>query len=107
MYDNSIVIFVSRGLLMLNKRIYELRLSFGWTQVQLAQKLSVTKQTVSNWENDNIQPSIEMLIKLSRIFNVPTDYLLGLTPTHSINVDGLPTEFISHIVQIIDDYKTK
>lgn len=92
---------------MLNKRIYELRMSFGWTQVQLAQKLSVTKQTVSNWENDNIQPSIEMLIKLSRIFNVTTDYLLGLTPTNSINVDGLPTEFISHIVQIIDDYKAK
>ncbi len=92
---------------MLSKRIYELRLSFGWTQVQLAQKLGVTKQTVSNWENDNIQPSIDMLIKLSKIFNVSTDYLLGLTPTNSINVDELPTEFVSHIVQIIDDYKAK
>lgn len=92
---------------MLSKRIYELRMSFGWTQVQLAQKLGVTKQTVSNWENDNIQPSIDMLVKLSRIFNVSTDYLLGLTPVNSINVDGLPTEFVSHIVQIIDDYKSK
>ena len=92
---------------MLSKRIYELRLSFGWTQVQLAQKLGVTKQTVSNWENDNIQPSIDMLIKISKAFNVSTDYLLGLTPTNSINVDGLPTEFVSHIVQIIDDYKAK
>lgn len=92
---------------MLSKRIYELRLSFGWTQVQLAQKLGVTKQTVSNWENDNIQPSIDMLIKLSKIFNASTDYLLGLTPTNIINVDGLPIEFISHIVQIIDDYKAK
>ena len=92
---------------MLNKRIYELRLSFGWTQVQLAQKLNITKQTVSNWENDNIQPSIDMLVKLSKIFNVSTDYLLGLTPVNSINVDGLPTEFVSHIVQIIHDYKNK
>ncbi len=92
---------------MLSKRICELRQSFGWTQVQLSQKLGVTKQTVSNWENDNIQPSIEMLIKLSRIFNVTTDYLLGLTPTNSINVDGLPTSFVSHIVQIIDDFKAK
>ena len=92
---------------MLSKRIYELRISFGWTQVQLAQKLGITKQTVSNWENDNIQPSIEMLIKLSKIFNVSTDYLLGLTPTNSINADGLPTEFVAHIVQIIDDYKAK
>lgn len=92
---------------MLSKRIYEIRMSFGWTQVQLAQKLGVTKQTVSNWENDNIQPSIDMLIKISKIFNVSTDYLLGLTPTNSINVDGLPIEFVSHIVQIIDDYKAK
>lgn len=92
---------------MLSKKIYELRVSFGWTQVQLSQKLGVTKQTVSNWENDNIQPSIDMLIKLSKIFNVSADYLLGLTPTNSINVGGLPTEFVSHIVQIIDDYKHK
>ena len=93
--------------MMLSKRIYELRLSFGWTQVQLAQKLGITKQTVSNWENDNIQPSIDMLTKLAKVFNVSTDYLLGLTPSNSINVDGLPVEFVSHIVQIIDDYKTK
>ena len=92
---------------MLSKKIYELRMSFNWTQVQLARKLGVTKQTISNWENDNIQPSIDMLIKISKIFNVSTDYLLGLTPTNSINVDGLPTEFVSHIVQIIDDYKAK
>jgi transcriptional regulator with XRE-family HTH domain len=92
---------------MLSNRIYELRISFGWTQVQLAEKLNITKQTVSNWENDNIQPSIDMLVKLSKIFNVPTDYLLGLTPTNFINVDGLPTEFVSHIVQIINDYRNK
>ena len=92
---------------MLNQKIYEVRISFGWTQVQLAQKLGVTKQTVSNWENDNIQPSIDMLVKLSNVFNVSTDYLLGLTPTNSINVDGLPTQFVSHIVQLIEDYKAK
>ena len=92
---------------MLSESIYELRMSFNWTQVQLAQKLGITKQTVSNWENDNIQPSIDMLVKISKIFNVTTDYLLGLTPTNSLNVDGLPTEFVSHIVQIIDDFKSK
>ena len=92
---------------MLNERIRELRLAAGFSQVELAEKLGVSKQSVSNWENDNIQPSIDMLVKLSKIFNVSTDYLLGLTPTNSINVDGLPTEFVSHIVQIIDDYKAK
>ena len=82
-------------------------MSFNWTQVQLAQKLGVTKQTVSNWENDNIQPSIDMLMKISKIFNMSTDYLLGLTPINSIDVSGLPTDFVSHIVQIINDYKSK
>lgn len=48
-----------------------------------------------------------MLVKLSKIFNVSTDYLLGLIPTNTINIDGLPTEFVSHIVQIIDNYKAK
>lgn len=92
---------------MLSKRINELRLSFGWTQVQLAEKLNITKQTVSNWENDNIQPSIEMLIRLTKILNVSADYLLGLEPKTYINTDGLPTQFVSHLVQIIDDYKKK
>ena len=62
---------------MLSKRIYELRISFNWTQVQLSQKLGVTKQTVSNWENDNIQPSIEMLVKIADYFNVSVDFLIG------------------------------
>ena len=92
---------------MLSNKLYELRMSFGWTQVQLAKKLGITKQTVSNWENDNIQPSIDMLVKLAKIFNVSTDYLLGLTSKNIINVDGLPLEFVSHIVQLIDDYKAK
>ena len=40
---------------MLGQRIFELRAACGWSQVELAKKLSVAKQTVSNWENENIQ----------------------------------------------------
>ena len=92
---------------MLGKRIYELRNAHGWNQVQLAQKLNISKQTVSNWENENIQPSIEMLLRLSHLFHTSTDYLLGLENTQTINVDGLPTSFVAHLVQIIEDYKEK
>ena len=92
---------------MLGQRINELRIALGWSQVQLAEKLNISKQTVSNWENDNIQPSIEMLVRLSRLFHMPTDYLLGLNDTQTINVDGLPTSFIAHLTQIIEDYKQK
>ena len=50
---------------MFGDRIEKIRLAYNWTQVQLAQKLNVSKQTVSNWENNNIQPSIDMLIRIS------------------------------------------
>ena len=92
---------------MLGQRIKEIRLAFGWNQVQLAKKLNITKQTVSNWENDNIQPSVEMLIKLTTVFKASADYLLGLSSENIISVDGLPADFVSHIVQVIDDYKSK
>ena len=46
---------------MFSTRLKELRLSKGITQVELAKSLGVTKQCVSNWENDNIQPSIDTL----------------------------------------------
>lgn len=92
---------------MLGKRILELRLSFGWNQVQLAEKIGVSKQTVSNWENENIQPSIEMLVRLAKLFHTSTDYLLGLSDSQTINVDGLPITFVAHLTQIIEDYKQK
>ena len=88
---------------MLNERIKKLRLARNWSQVDLAKKLNVTKQSVSNWENDNIQPSIEMLISISRTFSVSTDYLLGLDNRQYIEISGLSEEEISHIQQIISD----
>ena len=63
---------------MLNQRIRLLRQARNMSQVELANRLGVTKQSVSNWENDNILPSIEMLMKLAAVFSVSTDYMLGL-----------------------------
>lgn len=90
---------------MLNQRIKELRAAHSMNQVELARELSVSKQTVSNWENDNIQPSIEMLLKIAHFFNVSTDYLLGNEPLKTINADGLSDNEIAHINFIINDYK--
>lgn len=91
---------------MLGQRIYKLRLEFGWSQVELGKRLSVTKQTVSNWENENILPSIEMLVRLARTFNVSTDYLLGLDNLAHLNVQDLPLDVVAHISQLIEDYRT-
>lgn len=92
---------------MLGSRINQLRSSLGWSQVELAKRLNVSKQTVSNWENDNIQPSIEMLVRLSKIFGVSTDYLLGNENIPRIDVSDIPPEFLAHILLIIDDYRKK
>lgn len=90
---------------MLNENIRELRIASNISQVELARKLGVSKQSVSNWENDNIQPSIDMLIKIAKVFNVSTDYLLGLNTEKTIDATGLTDMQIAHIRQIIDDIK--
>lgn len=87
---------------MLNHRLRALRQARNMSQVDLAKRLGVTKQSVSNWENDNIQPSIEMLVKLARTFSVSTDYLLGLDYGECLDVSGLEPELVAHIRQIVD-----
>ena len=88
---------------MLNERIRILRTTNNISQVELAKHLGVTKQSVSNWENDNIQPSIEMLMKLSNFFNVSTDFLLGMENRIYIEITGLSQEEVSHIQLLISD----
>lgn len=88
---------------MLGEQIKELRLNRNMSQVELAKKLFVSKQSVSNWENENIMPSVEMLIKIAEVFGVTTDYLLGLSEKHTLNTDGLTDLQITHIQFLIDD----
>lgn len=88
---------------MFGTRIKALRLSYNLNQVQLAEELRVSKQTVSNWENGNIQPSIDILIRIAKFFSVSTDYLLGLDDRTYIEITGLSQTQLAHVQQIIDD----
>ena len=90
---------------MLGTRIKDLRKEFGLSQVELAMRMEVTKQTISNWENENIQPSIDMLVSLAIVFNVTTDYLLGLDDVPRLSIEGLPMSFAAHLAQIIEDFR--
>lgn len=91
---------------MFNSQLKKLRTNSGINQIQLAEALGVTKQSISNWENDNILPSVEMLIKIADYFRVSTDYLLGLSSDHILKTDGLTELQISHIQSIINDFVT-
>lgn len=90
---------------MLNEKIREIRLARKMSQVELAKTLGVTKQSVSNWENDNIQPSIEMLVKIADALSVSTDYLLCREERRVIDATGLSEDAVQHIQFIIDDIK--
>ena len=92
---------------MLGTKIKELRTAHGLNQVEFAGKLSVAKQTVSNWENNNIQPSIDMLTKIADFFNISTDYLLGREDKKTLDVSGLTDEQLAHINLIIKDIEGK
>ena len=64
----------------IGKRIAHHRKALGLTQDALAEKLGVTAQAVSKWENDQSCPDISMLPRLAEIFGVTTDALLGVEP---------------------------
>ncbi len=75
--------------------------------MHFGQALNVTKQTISNWENDNIQPPVEMLIKIVNTYSVSAGYLLGINDRETVDVSGLSQEQIAHIQMIIDDIRNK
>ena len=90
-------------MLSLNDNIKKLRIAQGLNQVEFAKILCVTKQCVSNWENDNVVPSIEMLCKIADFFGVSTDYLLGRSGKRAIEVSNLTEEQIAHLTSLVQD----
>lgn len=60
----------------LAEKIMELRKKCGWSQEELAEKLDISRQSVSKWESGASVPEIEKVVLLSSLFGVSTDYLL-------------------------------
>ena len=63
----------------LNDKLYNLRKKNGYTQAELAEKLGVSRQSVSNWELGAIQPSTFRLKKISELYSVPLEVLIDDT----------------------------
>lgn len=60
----------------ISEKILQLRKANSLTQEELAEKLNVSRQSVSKWESGQTIPELEKLIALSEVFQVTTDYLL-------------------------------
>lgn len=76
-----------------NERIKEQRKKMRYTQKELADKVCVSSQVISNWERGYTEPSADDVNKLAEILNCSTDYLLGRTteptPGHKQSVSEL------------------
>lgn len=71
----------------LKDKLIKLRKDNSLTQDELAEKLYVSRQTVSNWENGKFYPDIETLILISNTFNIPLDDLLKADKNVVIDID--------------------
>lgn len=78
-----------------------LRIKNGMTQAQLAQKLGLTKSVISAYETGLRLPSYDILINVARIYNVSTDYLLGVEHSNEIDFSGLSIEEIEALKNLI------
>lgn len=86
-------------------RLRMLRQAKNITQKQLADQLRLTKSVISAYETDLRLPSFDILIKLSAIFGVTTDYLLGVNHGQLIDISGLNEADSQMVIQLINRLK--
>ena len=78
--------------MILADKIIDLRKKNGWSQEELAEKLDVSRQSISKWESAQSVPDMGRILKLSQIFGVSTDYLLKDEIESIVPVEGLPDD---------------
>ena len=77
-----------------NGQIKKIRTNNHLTQEQLAQKLNVSRQTISSWENSRNLPDLEMVVTIAKLFNISLDQLIlgDDTMTNKLVKDGNETK---------------
>lgn len=86
-------------------RLKTLRLQYNMTQAELAQKLGLTKSVISAYETSLRMPSYDILICISRIFKVSTDFLLGIEKKQEIDLSGLTEDETFALLELIKAMK--
>lgn len=83
--------------------ISKLRYEKGYSQIEMAEKLGVTKGAVGMWETDKRKPDYDVLIRIADLFNVTTDYLLSHSVRISVENDNYDKDDIT--LRMIDTFK--
>ncbi len=87
--------------------LQKLRWDKGLSQAQLATRLGISASQIANYEISRRYPSLQVLIDMSRIFGVTTDYLLGINSEQNnrIDVSDLSPSEVESINAVIDCYR--
>ena len=94
----------------LPEKLQTLRLKYGFSQKQVADKLEISPSIVSGYETGERTPSTDVLLSLSQIHHCSTDYLLGKESTNPpiiLDVEGLTDGQIQAIQNLIISIKNK
>ena len=86
---------------MIAERIKELREKNDFTQSSLAKRLNVTRSAVNAWEMGISVPSTALVIELAKLFQVSTDYLLGLKNNIILDVSNLNEKEIMLVYELV------
>lgn len=90
---------------MIAEKIKILRKKYNLTQTDIAKKLGITRSSVNAWEMGISIPSTQYIVELAQLFNVSSDYLLGISKTSTISVNGLSEEEIAALHGVISCFK--
>jgi len=94
-------------LLNFGNRLRALRQAKGWTQEDLSARLGLTKSVVSAYETSLRYPSYDILIRITSLFNVTSDYLLGIEKKQMLDITGLSPEKEMLLRQLVDALREK
>lgn len=92
---------------MISKNLKLLREQKKMSQADLAKKLGITRSSVNAWEQGISVPSTQYIIELSELFNVSTDFLLGVKSTSSISLENLTDEDTIVVHKIVEHLRSK
>lgn len=105
--EKCLKLLIIKGAKMISEKIRELRIRHEFTQLQLANKLGLTRSSVNAWEQGISVPSTQYVVELAKIFNVSTDYLLGVEKTSTVNVSGLEVKDVQVVYDLVDRLRKK
>lgn len=83
-----------------SEKIYQLRKEFSYSQEEVAERLQVSRQTISNWENGTAQPALDKAVELSNLFQVSLDELVGRIVGKSNPISPLLSDLVGQTITI-------